>query len=372
MEADEVRDVASLARTFFTQSVLPHQERFAEQHRVDAFTWQEAGRLGLLLPSVPEDLGGGGGTFAHEAAVLWEQGRTGDDSLAYAIHSTIVPHYLVQFGTPEQQRLLPQLAAGELVGAIAMTEPDAGSDLKMIRTTARKAEDGWVLNGSKTFITNGSMAGVILVVARTGGPGSKGLSLFAVETKDLEGFSYGKPLRKIGQQGQDTRELFFDDVSLPVGALVGDEGAAFAYLMQQLPQERLAIAIGAVAQAELAVELAIERARQREAFGATLWDLPSVRHEVAACATDVLRTRTFLDHCIEEHGEGRLDSPLAAQIKLASTEMLSSVADRCLQVFGGYGYILDYPIARIFAGARVQRIYGGANEVMKEVIARAM
>ncbi len=301
MEADEVRDVASLARTFFTQSVLPHQERFAEQHRVDAFTWQEAGRLGLLLPSVPEDLGGGGGTFAHEAAVLWEQGRTGDDSLAYAIHSTIVPHYLVQFGTPEQQRLLPQLAAGELVGAIAMTEPDAGSDLKMIRTTARKAEDGWVLNGSKTFITNGSMAGVILVVARTGG-GSKGLSLFAVETKDLEGFSYGKPLRKIGQQGQDTRELFFDDVSLPVGALVGDEGAAFAYLMQQLPQERLAIAIGAVAQAELAVELAIERARQREAFGATLWDLPSVRHEVAACATDVLRTRTFLDTASKSTG----------------------------------------------------------------------
>jgi acyl-CoA dehydrogenase len=209
-------------------------------------------------------------------------------------------------------------------------------------------------------------------VARTGGPGSKGLSLFAVETQELEGFSHGKPLRKMGQQGQDTRELLFDDVVLPAGALVGEEGRAFTYLMQQLPQERLAIAIGAVAQAELAVAVTVEHARQREAFGATLWDLPTVRHEVAACATEVLGTRTFLDHCIAEHVAGRLDATLAAQIKLASTEMLSSVADRCLQVFGGYGYILDYPIARIFAGARVQRIYGGASEVMKEVIARAM
>lgn len=373
MDSDELHDVAALARTFFTQSVVPHEERFAEQHRVDAETWLEAGKLGLLLPSVPDELGGGGGTFAHEAAVLWEQGRSGDDSLAYAIHSSIVPHYLVHFGTPEQQdRLLPGLASGEMVGAIAMTEPGAGSDLKAIRTTARKTADGWVLNGSKTFITNGSMAGVILVVARTGGPGSKGLSLFAVETQDLAGFSHGRPLRKMGQQGQDTRELFFDDVALPEGALVGDEGRAFSYLMQQLPQERLAIAIGAVGQAELAVAVAVEHAKQREAFGATLWDLPTVRHEVAACATEVLGLRTFLDHCIAEHVAGTLDATLAAQIKLAATEMLSSVADRCLQVFGGYGYILDYPIARIFAGARVQRIYGGASEVMKEVIARAM
>ena len=182
MESADVRDVAALARTYFTESVLPHEERFADQHRVDASTWHKAGELGLLLPSVPEALGGGGGTFAHEAAVLWEQGKSGDDSLAYAIHSTVVPHYLVQFGLPEQQlRLLPKMAAGELVGAIAMTEPGAGSDLKAIRTTARKAAEGWVLDGSKTFITNGSTAGLILVVARTGGPGSKGLSMFAVE-----------------------------------------------------------------------------------------------------------------------------------------------------------------------------------------------
>lgn len=371
--SEDLRAVADLARNYFATALLPHEERFAEQHRVDPETWLEAGRLGLLLPSVAEEFGGGGGTFAHEAVVLWEQGRIGDDSLAYAIHSTIVPHYLVEFGTDDQKRrLLPALASGEMVGAIAMTEPGAGSDLKALRTTARRTDDGWVLNGSKMFITNGSMAGLVLVVARTGGPGARGLSMLAVETAGLRGFSHGKHLRKMGQLGQDTRELFFDDVLVPLDAIVGQEGGAFGQLMHQLPQERLAIAIGAVAQAELAVDLAVEYARQREAFGGTLWDLPTVRHELAACSTEVLSGRVFLDHCISAHIAGELDPVLAAQSKYAATELLSAVADRCLQVFGGYGYILEYPIARIFAGARVQRIYGGATEVMKDVIARAM
>jgi acyl-CoA dehydrogenase len=369
---DELSDVAAMARDFFERCVVPHAERFAEQHRVDPETWLEAGRQGLLCPSLPEEYGGGGGTFAHEAAILWEQGRLGDDTLPYAIHSTIVAHYVHNYGTEEQRRRwLPGLASGEVVGAIAMTEPSTGSDLKTIRTTARLEGDHYVLNGAKTFITNGSMAGLVLVVARTGGPGARGLSILAVDGQ-AEGLTRGRPLDKIGQRGQDTRELFFDDVHVPAGDLVGEEGKGFSYLMAQLPQERLAIAIGAVAQAEYAVELAVAYAKERQAFEGTLWDLQNTRFVLADCATEVLAARTFLDHCIARHTVGELDAGTASQIKLLSTDMLFSVADRCLQVFGGYGYVMEYPIARIFAGARVQRIYGGANEVMKELVARAL
>ncbi|MBK1789446.1 acyl-CoA dehydrogenase family protein [Prauserella sp. ASG 168] len=362
-----------MARSFFTHSVLPHQERFSRQHRVDSETWLDAGRQGLLCPSLPEECGGGGGSFLHEAVILWEQGRLGDDSLPYAIHSTIVAHYVFRYGTEQQRRRwLPRLASGELVGAIAMTEPTTGSDLKTIRTTATREDAGYVINGAKTFITNGSMAGLILVVARTSGPGARGLSLVAVEGTDVPGLTRGKPLHKIGQHGQDTRELSFDQVRVPADNLIGGEGESFGQLMAQLPQERLAIAIGAVAQADYAVELAVEYAKQRDAFGGTLWDLQNTRFVLADCATQVLAARTFLDHCISLHNDGRLDATTASQVKLLSTDMLFSVADRCLQVFGGYGYILEYPIARIFAGARVQRIYGGANEVMKELVARAL
>ncbi|MFO6453082.1 MULTISPECIES: acyl-CoA dehydrogenase family protein [unclassified Aeromicrobium] len=370
---DEVRDVAAMARQFFQAEVMPHQERFATQHRVDRETWLEAGRQGLLCPSVSEEFGGGGGTFLHEAAVLWEQGRVGDDTLPYAIHSTIVAHYVAASGTTEQKmRWLPRLASGELVGAIAMTEPSTGSDLKTIRTAARREGDEYVIDGAKTFITNGSMAGLILLVARTSGPGARGLSIIVVEGENVPGLTRGRALDKIGQRGQDTRELSFDGVRVPVGNLLGEEGTGFAQLMAQLPQERLAIAIGAVAQAELAVELAVEHAKSREAFGGTLWDLQNTRFVLAQCATEVRATRVFLDHCIAEHGRGRLDAAGASQIKMLSTDVLFSVTDRCLQVFGGYGYIMEYPIARLFAGARVQRIYGGANEVMKELVARSM
>ena len=374
---DEIAAVGEMARDFFLREVVAHLDRFADQHAVDRRTWVEAGKQGLLCVSVPEEHGGGGGTFAHEAMILWQQGRVGDDALPLAIHSTIVAHYVANYGTEEQkQRWLPRLASGDLVGAIAMTEPSAGSDLKMIRTTARlegSDETGeYVLDGAKTFITNGSQAGLILVVARTSGPGARGLSLVAVEGDDVAGLTRGRPLDKIGQRGQDTRELSFEGVRVPANHLIGGEGEGFAMLMQQLPQERLAIAIGAVAQAEYAVELAVAHAKERSAFGGTLWDLQNTRFVLAACATDVLAARTFLDHCIVEHTAGRLDAATASMSKLHATELLSSVADRCLQVFGGYGYIFEYPIARIFAGARVQRIYGGASEVMKEVVARAM
>jgi acyl-CoA dehydrogenase len=369
---DEVRAMADLATSFFQRSVLPHVERFEQQHRVDPETWLEAGAFGLLCPSLAEDVGGGGGTFAHEAAVLWAQGRVGDDTVPYAIHSSIVAHYIERYGTGEQrQRWLPPMIDGSCVGAVAMTEPSTGSDLKMIRTVARREGDEFVIDGAKTFITNGSMAGLILVVARTGGPGARGLSIIAVDG-DAPGLTRGRPLDKIGQRGQDTRELFFDGVRVPGENLIGEEGRGFAMLMAQLPQERLAIAIGAVAQAELAVELAVEHAKSREAFGGTLWDLQNTRFVLADCATKVASARAFMDLCIERHVRGDLDAATASQAKLLSTDMLFAVTDGCLQVFGGYGYIMEYPIARLFAGSRVQRIYGGANEVMKELIARAL
>ncbi|WP_189317112.1 acyl-CoA dehydrogenase family protein [Streptomyces brasiliensis] len=369
---EELGDVAAMARSFFERVVVPNIARFEKQHQADPETWLEAGKAGLLCPSVPEEYGGGGGTFLHEAVVLWEQSRVGDDTIAYAIHSTIVAHYVLNYGTEEQRRRwLPALASGECIGAVAMTEPGTGSDLKRIATSARRDGDHYVLNGAKTFITNGALAGLIVAVVRTGGPGARGLSLLLVDG-DAPGLTRGAPLDKMGQRGQDTRELFFDDVRVPVGNLLGEEGSAFGHLMAQLPQERLAIAIGAVAQAELAVELAVAHAKEREAFNGTLWDLQNTRFVLAQCATEVKAARVFLDHCIALHARGELDAATASQIKLLATDMLFTVADRCVQVFGGYGYILEYPVARIFAGARVQRIYGGANEVMKELIARSM
>ncbi|MDI6520309.1 acyl-CoA dehydrogenase family protein [Streptomyces coelicoflavus] len=371
---EETHQVGRLARSFFERSVLPHTQRFGAQHRVDRETWTEAGRLGLLCPSIPQEYGGGGGTFAHEAAVLWEQGRLADDCLPYAIHSTVVPHYVERYGSEEQKRRwLPALAAGTLVGAIAMSEPSGGSDLKRVRTVARREGDHYVISGAKSFVTNGSMAGLVLVVARTGEQGAHGLSIIGVEKEHATGLSHGGPLKKIGQHGQDTRELFLDDVRVPVENLIGEsEGRGFAQLMAQLPQERLAIAVGAVAQAEYAVELAVRYAKERTAFGGPLWDLQNTRLTLADCATEVRIARVFLDHCVARHLSGGLDAATASQSKYHSTDLLSSVADRCLQVFGGYGYVLEYPIARIYAGARVQRIYGGANEVMRELVARSM
>ncbi|MFF0516862.1 acyl-CoA dehydrogenase family protein [Streptomyces sp. NPDC004250] len=371
---DTTRHVGLLARSFFERSVVAHQERFSSQHSVDRETWLEAGELGLLCPSIPEELGGGGGTFAHEAAVLWEQGRLADDSFPYAIHSTTVPHYINEYGTEEQRRRwLPELASGRLIGAIAMTEPSGGSDLKALRTRARLEGDHYVISGAKSFVTNGSMAGLILVVARTGGEGARGLSIIGVEREHVTGLSHGRPLKKIGQHGQDTRELFFDDVRVPARNLVGEiEGRGFAQLMAQLPQERLAIAIGAVAQAEYAVEITVDYAKDREAFGGTLWELQNTRMVLAECATAVRVGRVFLDHCIVQHVSGKLDAATASQCKYWTTDALSTVADRCLQVFGGYGYTMEYAIARIYAGSRVQRIYGGANELMNELIARSL
>jgi acyl-CoA dehydrogenase len=372
----DVADVAGLARHFFATEVVPHLERFDAQHQVDPETWLAAGRTGLLCISGSEEYGGGG-TFAHEAAVMWEQARSGDDSFGYTVHSAIVAPYLEVFGTAEQkQRWLPRMARGELVGAIAMTEPGAGSDLQRIRTSARRDGDHYVVNGSKTFITNASHAGLVIVVCRTGGEGAQGISLVIVETSDPEtgeptaGFERGRVLDKIGMHGQDTRELHFADVRVPVGNLLGTEGQGFYQLMSQLPQERLAIAVGAVASAEYAVELATAYVKEREAFGRRVADFQATRFTLAEVSTEVLAARTFLDHCMALHLEGRLDPVTASRAKYWTTDLQCTVIDRCLQLFGGYGYMREYPIARLYAAARVQRIYGGTNEIMKELIGR--
>jgi acyl-CoA dehydrogenase len=374
MNAPDVADAARLARTFFAREVVPHQQRFADQHQVDRETWTKAGDAGVLLISIPEEFGGGGGGFLHEAAVLWEQCRSGDDALGYGIHSTVVAHYINSFGTDEQKReWLPRMAAGEVVGALAMTEPGTGSDLQAIRMAARREGAHYVVNGTKTFITNGSHADLVVLVVRTGGEGARGISLLLVDLEELQGFQRGRVLQKIGQHGQDTRELFFQDVRVRVDNVLGGvEGQGFRQMMEQLPQERLVIAIGAVAFAELAVELTVDYVKERRVFGKPVMDYQNSKFVLAEVTTEVIAARTFLDHCVELHAEGRLDPTLAARLKYWTTDLQCSVIDRCLQLFGGYGYVMEFPIARLYAGARVQKIYGGTNEIMKEIIGRSL
>ncbi|MDE9364133.1 acyl-CoA dehydrogenase family protein [Luteipulveratus sp. YIM 133132] len=372
---EELDDVRTLARTFFQKESVPNQERWAEQHHVDREYWNAAGAAGLLCIAIPEEYGGGGGTFAHEAVVMEEQSAAGDDAFGYSVHSTIVAPYIARYGTKEQkQRWLPRLATGELVGAIAMTEPGAGSDLQSLRTSGRLDGDAYVVNGSKTFITNGTHAELVIIVTRTGEEeGGKGLSLLVAETDGLDGFERGRVLKKIGMPGQDTRELFFSDMRIPRENLLGGvEGQAFTQLMEQLPQERLIIAVGAVRTAELAVEQTVAYAKERQAFGRELMTFQNTRFVLAECATEVRVLRAFVDQCVEAHVRGELDAQNASMAKWYATEKQCEVIDRCLQVFGGYGYMLEYPIARAYAAARVQKIYGGTNEVMKELIARTL
>ncbi|GAA5157756.1 acyl-CoA dehydrogenase family protein [Pseudonocardia eucalypti] len=371
-ELDQLRD---LTRTFLAKESAPHHERWAEQGAVDREFWNRAGELGLLCISCPEEYGGGGGSFAHEAVVLEEQARIADDCWAYPVHSTIVAHYVNAYADQEQKRRwLPKLASGEYVGAIAMTEPGTGSDLQSIRTTARRDGEDYVVNGSKTFITNGTHCDLLIIVARTGdAPGGKGISLLVAETRDLPGFQRGRVLRKIGGKGMDTRELAFTDMRVPVANLLGDrEGQGFAQLMTQLPQERLAIAVGAVASAEHAVDLAVAYAKERTAFGENLLGFQNTRFVLAECRTEAFALRTFVDHCIGAHVRGELDAATASMAKYLATDKQVEITSRCLQIFGGYGYMLEYPIARMYAAARVQQIYGGTNEIMKELIARTL
>ncbi|MBJ8340197.1 acyl-CoA dehydrogenase family protein [Antrihabitans sp. YC3-6] len=371
---DEIVALQDMATKFFETELIPHQERFADQKHVDREFWNQAGALGLLCASIPEEYGGGGGTLAHDFALFDAQYGLGDTAFGNMVHSGLVAHYILAYGSEEQkQRWLPGMASGAIVGAIAMTEPGAGSDLKSLRSTAVRDGDHYVVNGSKTFISNGKHADLVIVVAKTDpSAGAKGTSLIVVETADAPGYEVGRLLNKVGMKGQDTAELSFTDVRVPAANLLGEEGAGFGYLMKQLAHERLVVAVCAAAATEAAVALTVRYTKERKAFGATLFEMQNTRFELAECATLAHVSRVFVDSCIERHLRGELDGATASMAKAYTTDIQGQVVDRCVQLFGGYGYMLEYPIARMYADARVQRIYAGANEVMKELIARSL
>ena len=367
---DELQLYRDTVRHFIEEEFAPHQARWRAQSRPDADAWTRAGAMGLLLPDVSEAYGGGGGTFAHEAVVLEELARAG-------IHfgsniQSIVAHYIDAHGSEEQKRRwLARMASGELVSAIAMTEPDAGSDLQGIRATARCDGDHYVINGSKTFITNGALAGLICLAVKTDPTisGPKALSLVMVETKDLAGYRVGRTLEKVGRHEQDTCELFFDEVRVPLSNRLGPaEGKGFFQMMAQLPYERLQVGVSAVAVAERALAVTIKYVKERAAFGKPLIDLQNTRFKLAECKTEAHVGRVFLDSCIERFIAGRFDAVTAAMVKYWLTDCQCRIVDECVQLHGGYGYMEEYPIARMWADSRPQRIYAGTNEIMKEVI----
>jgi len=370
---DELRGLRDTVRRFVQAELVPNEARWAEQQHVDRAAWQKAGALGLLLADVPEAYGGAGGGFEHQAAVV-EECAESDSAGGFLVHS-IVAHYLLNQGTEQQRRAyLPRLASGEMIGAIAMTEPGTGSDLQSIRTRAVRDGNSLLLNGSKTFISNGSMADLVIVVARTGEQeGGKGISLVLLETRGAEGFRVGQVLEKIGQKSQDTSELFFDDVRVPADAVLGGEpGRGFAQLMTELPYERVLIGLTAVVAIERAVRLTVAYVREREAFGRKLMEFQNTRFVLAEAKTNAVVARSFIDRCVLDVALGRIDASTASMAKWWTTELQGKVIDACLQLFGGYGYMAEYPIARMYADARVQRIYGGTTEIMKELIARSL
>ncbi|MGF6884425.1 acyl-CoA dehydrogenase [Nocardia sp. GAS34] len=373
---DEVEAVRELARDFFAKEVVPHEEKFVAQGHPDRELYNRAGGLGLLCAAIPAEYGGGGGTFAHEAAIIEEQAFMGDGALGMPVHSSIIAPYIAHFGTEElKRRVLPRAASGEMVLAIGMTEPGTGSDLQAIKTRAVRDGDEYVITGSKIFISNGWLCdGIILAVKTDPTKGAAGVSLiFAEVGDDTPGFTRGRILSKIGGKGQDTAELFFDGLRVPVSNLLGEaEGQGFYQMMQLLAQERLVTAIMAVAMMEKAVELTVEYTKGREAFGRPLFAMQNTKFELAECTTIARVSRTFLDDAIGKHLRGELDIPTAAMAKYWLTDQLSIVVDRCLQLFGGYGYMTEYPISQLYTGARILRILAGSNEVMKDLIARSL
>jgi acyl-CoA dehydrogenase len=375
---DELQAVRDVARQFFEREAAPLMAKWSEQRFVDREFWVKAGSLGLLCPTVPEEYGGPGGNILHQVAITEEQSRVLEKGWGNSVHSGVVTDYIVRYGTEEQRkRWLPPMVAGTLIGAIAMTEPGAGSDVRAMTGRARRDGDEYVIDATKTFITNGQTADLIIVAVKLDNPHDppadpRAITLFGVEADQAAGFSRGAPLRKIGQHAADTSELFFEGVRVPAANRIGDEGAGFPALMNQMPQERLILAVNAVAQTEKAVRLTLEYTKERRVFGKPLYDQQNTRFVLAECATLARAARLFVDHCITAHANGRLDNSTAAMAKWWLTDVQCRVLDECVQLFGGYGYMEEYPIARMYADSRVQKVYGGANEIMKEIIARAL
>jgi len=359
---------------FLEEHVIPGDEEARERGHVGHEVWRQAGALGLLCADIPEEWGGVGGDFRHEAVVYEEMARRSLTGMNTSVHA-IVAHYILNHGTEAQKRkYLPRMARGELVGAIAMTEPGTGSDLQAIRTRAGRTERGWRIDGSKTFISNGYLAGLVLVVCKTDpAQRARGTSILIVETAEAEGYRVGRVLKKIGLKAQDTSELFFDGVEVPAENLLGgEEGKGFFQLMSDLPYERLIIGVMALAAMEGAYQAALDYARERQVFGKPLLEQQNTRFKLAEIATQIKVGRAFVDDCVHRLLAGTLDTATASMAKLWASEAQGRVVDECLQLFGGYGYMEEYVISRMYTDARVQRIYGGTSEIMKEVIARTL
>ncbi len=369
-EHELLRDTA---RKFFAKEIAPHHRDWEKEGVAPRSAWTKAAELGLLCVNIPEEYGGGGADRLSSAILIEEQARQGLSGPGYSTHSDIVAPYILNYGTEEQkQRWLPAMARGEMIGAIVLTEPGAGSDLRAIRTTAIRDGDELVINGQKTFITNGQCADLLVMAAKSDStPGSKNVTLVVVET-DTPGFSRGPNFQKVGMKAQDTCELFFDNVRVPAANVLGRENEGFALLTRELAWERLQIAIGAVATSAAALEWTVAYTKERKAFGTLVADFQNTRFRLAEVKTEVQIAQVFVDRCLAEANENKLDPATAAMAKYWCTELMGRVVDQCVQLHGGYGYMWEYPIARAFADARVHRIYGGSNEIMREIIARTL
>ncbi len=367
-EHEQFRDSV---RKFFETEAVPYHSQWEKDGQIDRELWRKAGEQGFLAPTVPEAYGGVGVDYRYNAIVIEEFTRLGLSGIGFGLHSDIVVPYIVNHGSEAQKdKYMPGCLSGDIVGAIAMTEPGTGSDLQGVKTTAVRDGDEWVINGSKTFITNGQHADLVIVVCKTDpAAGAKGISLILVEA-GTPGFEKGTNLEKVGLKAQDTSELFFQDVRVPAENLLGEEGMGFKYLMNELPQERLSIAIMAIASADSILQQTVEYVKERKAFGKSIATFQNTQFELAELAAELTAMRVFVDRCLELHVQGKLDAVTASKAKLLASEFQFKLINRCVQLHGGYGYMWEYPVARAFADSRVQCIYGGTSEVMKLIIGR--